>query len=580
MMSRAKRIRIEKDQQVSTDYVEEKVDFINSLDNDSLAQIFMLLPISERITMNEVCSKWKEACQLAWHDIKKYKCTNAIVRSYEKCPLTQSYVKRVLFNCGIYLKELILSNICDSSIMPIIAEYCKNLTSLEFEIVRFETHDTNRFVKAFTQLKQLKVVEIHIFGDRFQFQILNSLPRDINEIHLFINSYDLPKGLGLDSNQWSSIICTCKVKPVSPSLFSLREFTNLQSLTIRSYDITDIIQEISKKTTLVYLDLQGCKTTKKIFTFNQLLNLEHLNINYVSFVNSQSPNMLNPISDIFNTCKNLKHLDAPGFDVDLAEIKMENWVNLKNLVYLNTRWQASDAIIKNIIKYCNNLEFINIDKLNSESIIKLTKLEKLNYLKFERTNDINKEVMVAILDNCKKLKHLVIFGGYEVEASLFDDLSKLQYIESLSLASSFKLRDSAMIAIAKNCKLLRSLTIRGCSITSTAHIALTSLKNLKELDLLANNNLEDNFIVKLRGIKSLNCSDCNKLTDAGVIQFIKNNPDLEFLDIRYITKVTINTIIAADEVSKNRTNDTFLSIKTNYPDFKKVCIKSQWLICG
>ncbi|XP_044001845.1 uncharacterized protein LOC122848084 [Aphidius gifuensis] len=569
-MMGAKRICIDKDQQTSTDNVDEKMDLINSLDNDSLAQVFMMLPISERITMDQVCSKWKEACQLAWHDIKKYKCTNTIVRNHEKCILTQSYVEKILFNCGIYLKELILSKFCNSSIMPVIAEYCKDLTTLEFEIIRFETYDTDYFGEAFKQLDQLKVVKIHISGYIFQFQMLNSLPKDITEIHLFFGL----KVVYPEQCFWLS------PSPVSPSLFSLRKLTNLQSLTIRSYDITDIIEEISKKTTLVYLDLQECKTENKIFTFNELSNLEHLNIKDVFFIDSQSKIIPDLLSGIFNKCKKLKHLDAPDFDVDLAEIEMENWVNLENLVYLNSRWRASDALIEKIIGYCNNLEFINTDTLNSKSIIKLTKLENLNYLDFERTNNVNKEVMVAISNNCKKLKHLVLPMYNKVEASLFDDLSKLQYIESLNLAFSYKLEDSAIIAIAKNCKLLKSLNLRRChSITSTAYIALASLKNLNELDVESNENVEDTFIVKLRGIKSLNCSECNNLTDAGVIQFIKNNPDLEFLDISCNKKITIDTIFAADEAVKNRTNDTFLCIKTRDPVLKEACIKSQWLTC-
>ncbi|XP_044001843.1 F-box/LRR-repeat protein fbxl-1-like isoform X1 [Aphidius gifuensis] len=571
-----KRILFEKDQQVSADDVDEKMDLINSLDNDSLAQIFMLLPISDRITVDQVCSKWKEACQLAWHDIKKYKCSDAIVRSYEKCILTQSYVEKILFNCGIYLKELILSKVCNSSIMPIIAEYCKNLTTLEFEIdVNKDDCYSDRFVEACTQLKQLKVVKIHVTGDKFQCQMLNSLPNDINEIHLF---FPHESAEVISMNQGVCMFVCCSTYYVSQSLIiSLNKFTNLRKLTIHSSIISNIIQEISKKTTLVYLDLQECTTINKIFTFNQLSNLEHLNIKDVSFMDSHLEIIPDLLSGIFNECKKLKHLDAPGFDVDLAEIKMENWVNLKNLVYLNIRWKASDAIINNIIKYCNNLEFINIDKLNSESTIKLTKLENLNYLKFGFTNLINEEVMVAILNNCKKLKHLVIYGSNTVEASIFDDISKLQYIENLNLVFCCNLGDGAIVAIAENCRLLKCLNIKNCSITSTGYIALTSLKNLKELNVGINDNVEDNFIDKLRGIKSLNCSNCNKLTDAGVIQFIKNNPDLEFLDISN-TNVTINTIIAAEVAVKNRINDTFLAIKTSDLDLKKACIESQWLI--
>ncbi|XP_044003957.1 uncharacterized protein LOC122849330 [Aphidius gifuensis] len=552
MMNRAKRRRIEKDHQVSADDVEEKMDFINSLNNDSLARIFMMLPISERITMNQVCSKWKEACQLAWHDIKKYKCTNTIVRNHEKCILTQSYVEKILVNCGIYLKELILSKVCDSSIMPIIAKHCKNLTTLEFVIYIYkEERYTDRFRKAFKQLKQLKAIKIHIYGYNFKFQMLNSLPKDINEIHLFFIPYVSQESLGLDPKECSLVISSYLFYSVKVSRFSLKKFTNLQKLTMHSCTINNIIQEISQKTTLVYLDLQECKTTKKIFTFNQLSNLEHLNIKGVSFEDSPWQNIPNPISGIFNTCKKLKHLKAPDFDVDLAEIKMENWANLQNLAYLNIRWQASDAIIKNIIKYCNNLEFINID---------------------------DKEVMVAILDNCKKLKHLVIHENDRVETSIFNDLSKVQYIENLNLAHSGKLKNSAIIAIAKNCKLLKCLNIQNCSITPTGYIALTSLENLKELNIESNKNVKEDFIVKLRGIKSLNCSKCKKLTDAGVIQFIKNNPDLEFLDISDIPKVTIDTIIAAEEVSKNRTNDTFLSIKTYDHYLSRACIESQWLV--
>ncbi|XP_044004110.1 F-box/LRR-repeat protein 7-like [Aphidius gifuensis] len=112
--------------------VDQKIDFINSLDHYSLERIFMLLPIYDRINMKKVCTRWKEVCKLAWYDIQKYKCSHTIGRAYNDQLLTQSYVENLMSIFGIHLRELILSKICTSSIMPIIGEHCKNLTSLEF----------------------------------------------------------------------------------------------------------------------------------------------------------------------------------------------------------------------------------------------------------------------------------------------------------------------------------------------------------------------------------------------------------------------------------------------------------------
>ena len=53
-MSSIKRRHIEeKQQQASDDHVHEMKDLINTLSLDSLAQIFMLLPISERLLFTD-----------------------------------------------------------------------------------------------------------------------------------------------------------------------------------------------------------------------------------------------------------------------------------------------------------------------------------------------------------------------------------------------------------------------------------------------------------------------------------------------------------------------------------------------
>ncbi|XP_044001480.1 uncharacterized protein LOC122847715 [Aphidius gifuensis] len=189
----AKKICVETDQRTSdVDDKDPKV-VINSLDYDSLAKIIMLLPIPERIDMEKVCTKWKEACQLAWYDIKEYscksscKCKSSIGRCYDNRLLRQSYDKEILLRCGKYLKVLSLSEIFDSKIMTFVGDHCKNLTSLEFVL---DVNNADHIVQAFTQLDKLKCIKITgNYNERDNdevnlFEIINSLPEEINEIHI------------------------------------------------------------------------------------------------------------------------------------------------------------------------------------------------------------------------------------------------------------------------------------------------------------------------------------------------------------------------------------------------------------
>ncbi|XP_044005677.1 F-box/LRR-repeat protein 2-like [Aphidius gifuensis] len=277
------------------------------LDYDSLAQIFMWLPVSQRIFMENVCHKWKEACQPPWYDIKKYKCGVSISGNYKNRLLTQSFVKKVLLRCGAYLKELALSKVCNSSIFPIVGERCKNLTRLEFV-----------------------------------------------------------------------------------------------------------------------------------------------------------------------------------FD--------------------------------------------------------------------ETSRELTKEAIIAISNNCKKLEHLEI-PYCKITSCPFslDHLSKLQYLEYLDLSCIKKLQDSTIIFIADECKHLKYLNIEGPNnITENAFDVLMKLENLKELTIDCNKTITNNFVEKLKGLRVLNCRGCINLTDAGIIQVIKNCPDLERLTLSFIDNITLDTIIAADLATKNR----------------------------
>ncbi|XP_044005675.1 F-box/LRR-repeat protein 2-like [Aphidius gifuensis] len=333
-------------------------DKIMALDYDSLAHIFMWLPVSERIVMENVCHKWKQACQRSWYDIKEYNCGVSIDDD-----------EKILLRCGVYIRELTLTEVCDSSILSIVGERCKNLTKLEFVF-----DETSR------KLKDLKI----------------------------------------------------KVQSGARAIIILTELENLECL-------------------------------------------------------------------------------------------------------------------------------------------------ELNY------QELTKEAIIAISNNCKKLKHLEI-PYCQIKSCPFslDHLSKLQYLEYLDLSGIKILQDSTIILIADECKHLKYLKIKGSNqLTEVGFEALTSFENLQKLSINRNTAITNNFVEKFKGLRVLNCRGCINLSDAGIIQVIKNCPDLERLDLCDMDKITLDTIIAADLATKNRINDIVLHIHiSNWTLHKnsESIIESQWLL--
>ncbi|XP_044005674.1 F-box/LRR-repeat protein 2-like [Aphidius gifuensis] len=474
-----------------------------ALDYDSLAQIFMWLSIPDRIVMENVCHKWKEACQRSWYDIKEYQCGVSIGDNYKNRLLTQSFVEKVLLRCGVYLKELALSKVCNSSmIIPIVGERCKNLTKLEF-----------------------------VFDE---------------------------------------------------TLRNLNKYKKLQRLTIRFCNLDNIIQDISKKSTLVYLDIRGCWALEKPWIFNDLVNLEHIDLLDCWMIEEQS--ISNVFPSIIGTCKNLKHLEYTcDYKTSEPEIPLKNWSNVHNLVYLSTCWKITEDFAIKIVNHCKKLKDFTIRvKSEDAAIIKLTELENLECLKLHN-QELTKEEIIAISNNCKKLEHLEIpYCKIPFYPVTLDYLSKLQCLEYLDLSCIGLLQDSTIIFIANKCKRLKYLNIEGPNcITENGFDFLLKLENLQELAIDCNKAITNNFVEKLKGLRVLNCRNCINLTDAGIIQVIKNCPDLERLDLSYINNITLDTIIAADLATKNRMNEIVLHIHiSNWTlhETSKSKIESQWLL--
>ncbi|XP_044003503.1 uncharacterized protein LOC122849039 [Aphidius gifuensis] len=557
-MISARKIYFEEDPQTSDEADNhQKVD-INSLNYDSLAQIFMLLPIAERMDMEKVCTKWKEAAPLAWCNIKKYKCETSIGRSYDNRLLTQSYLEKILLKCGFYLNELTLSNICHSSIMPFVGDHCQNLTRLEFEFYDNPlTRNANHFVQAFTLLDKLKYIKlklVHNYSNKAinLFEIVQSLPEGINEIHLYFR-----------------VLFKYSRKKTDSMVF--KKFNNLQKLTIHGAYLDDIIcQEIAEKKTLVHLDIELHHIHEGFLLLDKLVNLKNIELFITKryFIDDEVTNDLSNkvMNSIFCTSRNLKHLDMTYDHYDINEFLFNKWINLQNLQFFGIKCDITLDLANKILEYCKNLKDLKIPCTSHSALEILTKLENLESLIIYGDVKLTEKSITAISNNCKKLKRLEMFncsivpshGDLLSSPSVLDGLSKLKYLEHLDLMNAENLEDSTIIAVANNCKNLKYLNIsRVSTITETALVALTNLENLQVLDVSFLERITDDFIIKLKGLKELYCTSCINLTDTGIIQVIKNNPDLQELDIACIDNITIDSTIA-HQATKNRTNGIIL----------------------
>ncbi|XP_044004460.1 F-box/LRR-repeat protein 2-like [Aphidius gifuensis] len=362
--------------------------------------------------------------------------------------------------------------------------------------------------------------------------------------------------------------------------------------------LDDMIQEISETTTLVELSLIDCFVSENcvynpVDIFNQFENLEYININNEWGI--KTPNVLN---NILNSSKNIIHCNILLHPYWYApNILITNWDNLKNLEHLGTRWRIDDNTAMKLVKYCKNLMSVDLwsEGMIGTALQKLTELKNLEYLYYCFVDGVRNESIntIVTISNWKKLKHLILFNdegcdviddniiGPAPSVVNFDELSKLQYLESLSLFNMYNFPDSSIIAIANSCKNLRKLEMTACvNITEAALMPIISLEKLEEINVNYMNGLTDNFISKLKGLKKFGCACCKNITDAGIIEFIKNCPNLHTLCV-FGCNITIKTFIGADEITKHRTNNIALGI--SYEDFAEAStlkIESNWLfIC-
>ncbi|XP_044001718.1 uncharacterized protein LOC122847889 [Aphidius gifuensis] len=249
----------------------------------------------------------------------------------------------------------------------------------------------------------------------------------------------------------------------------------------------------------------------------------------------------------------------------------------KQLQHLSLSGWLLDDIIQGISETTTLLELSLLNSFVSGNCLYnpvdiFNQFVNLKYIDIDNPWGINTpNVLNNILNSSKSIRYcnIMLLPDWDAPDISIKDWDNLQNLEHL---------DSSLLAIAYSCENLQKLDISSCFyITEAALMSLTTLEKLEEISVGNIDGVTDNFISELKGLKKLFCEYCKNITDAGIIECIKNCPNLDTLNL-YHSNITINTLTGADEITKNRTNNIALCIF--FEDFAEALTfqtESYWL---
>ncbi|KAF7990731.1 hypothetical protein HCN44_000536 [Aphidius gifuensis] len=188
-----------------------------------------------------------------------------------------------------------------------------------------------------------------------------------------------------------------------------------------------------------------------------------------------------------------------------------------------SRWDINDNVM-NIITQKTSLINLNISKCNL-SVKKqpiLSKLINLEYLNLVNVDgNVNTDLIISIINDCIKLKHLNINGCKELSTETVDNLGNFKSLEELLLhgpsldnlktfqcANHHEINDTGIMGIIRRSANLEQLDLVNTNITIdtlnfSADIAKARKKNLLVivspwvLDNIDDNNLNNYLSIKI-----------------------------------------------------------------------------------
>lgn len=307
-------------QNTTTTIVEARADVdspIRSLNDDCLIQMFLHLPISDRVRMERVCKRWHALSRESWWSVERLDLESKnwnLTNRFRQSVIDTAILRKVLMRCGDFLTTLDLSgkvHFLGPSTLTIVGKLCPNLQYIDVTGIVLTPSGINSLIvncrditefytKRLSGPCEKDLAKLFMLNKKLKY-VSFSNPIVIGKSLIFLPRDTIEK-IKLDS-------CTSLLS----NLFDLaiQRFTTIQSLELNSCVCLNdsSIAAISEMMTINNLSLTGSYPlirANSLCRLSKLINLEQLDFDKNILVNDKN------ITSITSTCKKLKVLNISG----------------------------------------------------------------------------------------------------------------------------------------------------------------------------------------------------------------------------------------------------------------------------
>ena len=260
--------------------------------------------------------------------------------------------------------------------------------------------------------------------------------------------------------------------------------------------------------TIKSLSFKGCQICvyqmKKISRFSNIEKLEFDNISEFGFIGEYNTYMPNDeycteflkimttctklthltykflkhdrLLDIIKTNKKIKYLDLSFLSYTIDKNKLKTLIvsignNLETLILDHCTMVDTDLLMV-IGKYCKNLQIFSLARnpnklacdshITNRGLISIFSNKKIRSLNISYNHNITNQAIIKLGESCSCLEKLTIKGCKNIsDKAIMSMVNNCHNISDLNF-DKCKVSDRSLIAIGKNCKKLKSISLEEC----------------------------------------------------------------------------------------------------------------------